>query len=204
MPIYCCDAQRWGIIEICYIVDSNPLIFQGVSHTGLRIRPFQRSLRRPGLRVPLRVVEAWQRARGGGICKVSHEETVLIMPQEISDLPLTSYLFTGSPSLVYTLSKRTRQWSVRTIPLWRKGGPTQVSTLGFSTFRDPFPLITTTNRQVDSCLGVAGFTQRPEQWTEAARPEELVGFAVDVQRVWCYAFCAVHRPMQTNKTSVRS
>jgi hypothetical protein len=183
------------------IADSRPFIFQRLSHTSLRIRPFQRSLRRPRLGVPLRVVQAWWRARRETICNVSHEEPALTL-QEISDLPLTSYLFTGSPALGYTLSKRTKQWSVKTICLRQRGRPTQISTPAFSTFRDPFPLITAMKGQVDSRLGVVGFlAQWPEQWTEAARPEELVVLAIDAQRIWCYAFCAVHGPMQTIKPS---
>ena len=43
--------------------------------------------------------------------------------------------------------------------------------------------------------------ERLEQWTEAARPEELVVFTIDMQCVWCYTYRAMHRPMQTIKTS---
>ena len=114
---------------------------------------------------------------------------------------------TGSPHLAYSLSRRTRHWEYVNKPSLanRKVRPTQIFTFAFSTCHDPFPCITTMNRQIDSCLDVVWFlAQQMKEWTEAARSKKLVVPAIDMQCIRWNAFFSVHGPIQTIKTSGRS
>ena len=57
--------------------------------------------------------------------------------------------------------------------------------------------------EIDGCLGKDGFfASQLEEQTEAARPEKLVVFVIDVQNVWHDTFCALYRPMQTMKQGI--
>ena len=73
----------------------------------------------------------------------------------------------------------------------------------FSALRNPLPFVSSMDWKIDGRLGEDRFfTLRLKERTEAARPEELVVFAIDVQGVWRDMFCALYRPMQTMKQGI--
>ena len=73
--------------------------------------------------------------------------------------------------------------------------PTQVSASTFCALRNPLSFIPSVEWEIDGHLGEAGFfAQRPEERTEAARPKELVVFAIGAQFVWRDTFRALYRP----------
>ena len=57
--------------------------------------------------------------------------------------------------------------------------------------------------EIDGSLGEDWFfASWLEERTEAARPEELVVFAIEAQSIWRDAFRALYRPMQTMKEGI--
>ena len=73
----------------------------------------------------------------------------------------------------------------------------------FSALHNPLPFVSSVDWEIDGHLGEDRFFALwLEEWTEAARPKELVVFVIDVQGVWRDMFHALYRPMQTMKQGI--